>query len=330
MGDDADQAYLNSLSHLERERVLEERHKNRQTLLKRNQLREQQDRNVEEFTDFDNMLTKRLGKIKDEVDNSYANDNLFQLATENYGEKKKIKKTSIGDLNINPTEDLSQLNSICLKRALVFKLQNHLYFEECVKRCLVKVNYQAPNGKMEYKIGIVKGVKTDDNQKYTYEGQSYNKLLEVIFEEETEGDIKLTNVSNKEIDEQEAFGLLSNLRNNVDFELNMQWIKDKQNDLNKYLNYQFTGEDVIKIAEKQIQNLSEVTELDFLRKKKLFEDKLNMLKDLNFHEKDEARQSEIDKLTEKVKEINDILRNFNEKSKMEKRDEKFLNFNKVN
>lgn len=329
MGDETDQTYLNALSHLERERVMEERHKNRQILLKRNALKESQDINTEEIMDFDNMLTKRLGKLKDDNDGYDNNHNLFQLTTDMHMEKKKQKKTAIGDLSINPTEDLMQLNSICLKRALVFKLQNHLYFEECVKRCLVRVHYQAPSGRVEYRIGIVTSVKTDDSQKYVYENQTYNKLLVVVMGEEQSCDIKLINVSNKEIDEQEAFGLLSQLRNVVGFELNMKWVKEKQADLNKYLNYQFTGEDVIKIAEKQIKNLSEVTEIDFLRKKKLFENKLNMLKSLNFHEHDENRQAEIDRLSQQVNEINDILNRFNEQQRLEKKDERYTDFNKV-
>lgn len=321
---------MNSLSHLEHERILEERHKNRQALLKRNALKENTEIMGDDITDFDNLLTKRLGKLKDDNDGYENTHNLFQLTTDNHIEKKKIKKVSLGDLNINPTEDLVQLNAICLKRALVFKLQNHLYFEECVKRCLVKVHYQAANGRVEYRIGMVTGIKVDDNQRYTYEGQVYNKQLEVVMNEDISCEIKLINVSNKEIDEQEAFGLLSQLRNIVDFELNMNWIKEKQADLKKYLNYQFTGDDVIKIADKQIQNLSEITEIDFLRKKKLLENKLNMLKDLNFHEQDEGRQLEINRLTEQIREINDVLRIFNEREQREKRDEKYLNFNKVN
>lgn len=324
-----DQTFLNSLSHLDREKVLEERHKNRQILLKRNALRENQDMMADDITDFDNLLTKRLGKLKDDNDAYENNHNLFQLTTESYLDKKKQKKVAVGDLSINPTEDLVQLNSICLKRDLAFKLQNHLYFEECVTRCLVKVHYQAQSGRVEYRIGVITGVKVDDNQKYAYEGQNYNKLLIVLMNEGLICDIKLINISNKEIDEQEAFGLLSQLKGIMPYELNMKWIKEKQADLNKYLNYQFTGEDVIKIAEKQIQNLSEVTEIDFLRKKKFYENKLNMLKDLNFHDQDETRQLEINRLSEQVREINDILRRFSEQQTREKREEKFLNFNKV-
>ena len=297
--------------------------------MKRNALRDNQDIAGDDITDFDNMLTKRLGKLKDDGDNYDSNQNLFKLTTDNYADRKKTKKANLGDLSINPTEDLPQLNSICLKRALVFKLENHLYFEECVKRCLVKVHYQAPNGRVEYRIGIVIGIKIDDNQKYEYEGKIYNKLLKVLMSENDICDIKLINISNKEIDEQEAFGLLSQLRDVIDFDLNMQWVKTKQSDLNKYLNYQFTGEDVIKIADKQLLNISEVTEIDFLRKKKLYEDKLNMLKDLNFYQHDESRQLEINRLTEQVREINEILRKFNEQQRLEKRDEKYLNFNKV-
>ena len=313
---------------MDRERILEERHINRQALLKRNALKENQEA-VDDVLDFDNVLTKRLGKLKDDGDMYEFGPNFYQLAKDNLTERKKSKKTVSGDLGINPTEDLAQLNAICLKRDLVFKLQNHLYFEECVKRCLIRVNYQAPNGRVEYRIGIVIGVKTDDSQKYTYENQTYNKLLEVLLAENTACDIKLINVSNKEIDEQEAFGLLTNLKGVVNFELNMKWIKDKQSDLNKYLNYQFTGEDVIKIAEKRIQNINEVTEIDYLRKKKLYEDKLNMLKDLNFHEQDETRQIEINRLTDQVRDTNEVLKKFNEQQRLEKRDEKFLNFNKV-
>lgn len=305
---------------------METRYNNRQLLLKRKQLKNSAKAESEKDNFYlTDPLVKRLSKLNDEEDEE--NDVMgFDGGMRTI---KKVKREHDSGLTVNPTEDLQKLNSICLKRFLLCKLSHHLYFAECVKDCLVKVSCQTATGKQDYKIGLIIGVTEDPKNRYFFENKAYNKFLEILVGRNDRPLIQLSNVSNKEIDEQEAFGLLSRLSGVVEFELDLNWVERKQKELNKYSNYKFTGEDFTKVRERQINNLTGNSEIALIRKKKLLEDQVNHLKTLNFREVDEKRKNTIDDLESKIFGINENLKKYSEKKESRKSDERFLEFNKV-
>ena len=321
MGGAEDREYLGTLTHFERERILEDRHQQRQMLLKKKSLQPDQPIDIMPH----NILKKRLAIIEEEGEG----DNLNMLQRSDRFSGKRVKMETDYKLALNPTEDLQKLNSICLKRGLLFKLQNHLYFEECVRNCLVKISYTSASGKQDYKIGMIMGIRQFPDKQYRFEDKNYDKYLSVLIGEGDSHDIRLSNVSNKEIDEQEAFGLLSKLRTILDFKLDLEWVQKKQSDLDNYLNYQFTGDDFTKILEKQISKMEGVSETALIRKKKLIDNQLNHLKTQNFHEYDEQRAKEIEELEQKINSISADLRKFDSDKLVRKTDEQFLAFNKV-
>lgn len=321
MGGAEDRKWLGTLTHYERENIIQERHKNRELLLKKKHLQKDQPIDVLPTT----QLKKRLAIIEEEGEG----DNLNMLQRSDRFTDKRVKTETDYVLALNPTEDLQKLNSICLKRGLLFKLQNHLYFEECVRNCLVKISCRSTSGKQDYKIGMITGVRQIADKQYTFERKSYDKYLSVLIGEEDFHDIPLSNVSNKEIDEQEAFGLLSKLRTIVTFRLDLDWVQGKQRDLENYLNYQFKGEDFSKIFARQMNKMEGSSETALIRKKNLIDNQLNHLKTQNFHEYDAKRAQEIVKLETLINEINIELKKFDSDKLIRRTDEQFLAFNKV-
>lgn len=306
IGDQNDEEYLANLTHLEKEKVLAERHHRREQLIKENNLREEFQKKKYELGDdlLNYSLTKRgLSIIKDESKDFTERQAPLSERTKYV---KKIKKFSI-DPKIGSNENINLLNKICATRTFLFQIINHLYFEKAIKNCLVKIHFGNKNGQNNYKIGIINKIIKKDEEKYLFEGKYYNTYLEVLNENNKKWEVKLCNVSNQEIDWPEGYKLLEKLTKVVDFELDMDWVEYKIEELDKFMNYKFTSEDIVKIKEKQLGDKIPETEEEFFKKKKLLETKLNFLEDRNFHSYSEKKEEEILDLKKKIKEIKEFL-----------------------
>ena len=305
IGDEMDEEYLANLTHLEKEKVLAERHQKREQLIKEKNLREELEKNKYEIGNdlLNYSLTKRgLSVIKDESKDFMERQAPLSERTRTI---KKIKKFSIDD-KISSNENINLLNKICATRTFLFQIINHLYFEKAVKNCLVKINFGNKNGQNIYKIGIINRI-LKKKEKYSFENKFYDTYLEVLNENNKKWEVKICNVSNQEIDWPEGYKLLEKLRNVVDFELDMNWVHYKIEELNKFMNYKFTNEDILKIKEKQLEEITLKTEEDFLKKKKLLETKLNFLEDKNFHSYSEKNEIKIQDLKDKITEVKKLI-----------------------
>ena len=57
-------------------------------------------------------------------------------------------------------------------------INNHLYFDEIVKDCLVKIHFGNSDTRNNYKIGIInKAFKKEES--YNHEGKSFNTYLDI-------------------------------------------------------------------------------------------------------------------------------------------------------
>ncbi len=216
---------------------------------------------------------------------------------------------------------------------MLLMLYDHLYFEKAVENCLVKIHFGNSKVREDYKIGIIVNV-TKKEEGYVFEGKQLYTYLEVVVNSESKWEVKLFNVSNKDIDEREAFKLLDELRGVCNFDLNLDWIQNKIEDLQNFRNYKFTTEDIMKINDKRL-GLSKkpVTEAEFLSKKRLLEKKLNLIEGQHFLNPSKETEIEIEQIKKEIIEIKQDLEKIVDPSKDRllktyfKKDDKFLSFN---
>ncbi len=93
----------------------------------------------------------------------------------------------------------------------------------------------------------------------------------------------MSNVSNKELDEREAYKFKEELRDVCDIELNMVWVWNKLRDLEYYMNYKFTTKDIMKINDKLLNETEQPKTIQKIKeRKKLLVKKVKILQDKNF------------------------------------------------
>lgn len=300
---------LERLSHLERERILGERFLRRQELLKQDALLRSMPQqglsdDLDQFLGLDSLTKRQFSQLKPDVESPPSRP-VRDLDSPRKVKKPRRKGEEDDSAKpLNPTEDLAKLNSICLKRALLFKLHDHLYFAEAVRDCLVKVNTGSLNGRGSYRVGLIKAVTERPGASYAAEGKTYAKFLEVAFDARTMGSVSLASVSNREIDEPEAYKLLEELRDAVGFELSALWAARKTEELARFTNYRFTGEDIMKINERNLNKAKAAgAGGSSAARKKLLEEKLNFLESRNFEQFDQPRYEEIRRLRAEVEEL---------------------------
>ena len=318
MGDDEDRARLESLSQLEREKILQERHLERQKLLARRNFDAEQKSMLEKSS---NSLVKRqLQNIKDEqVDLAF--EKRVKVDTSGY----RRPRPASSDRLINPAEDLTLLNQICVKRSDLIQLHNHLYFEDAVRYALLKVNHKL-GSKNEYRLGMILSVKEIENRPYVFEGKTISKYLNVVFDKSSSLDVSFVNVSNREIDEREAFKCLEDLKELSDFQLDKEWIERKTGELLKFMNYKFTEEDMQKIRELKLEKLKAVSAETCLERKKLLEEKLAFLEGKNNYEYTIQRENEIEEVTREIASLRQMLQSQTFSSRFDNEKDQFMSF----
>ena len=309
MGDDEDRRYLSALTHLEREKILEERHNRRQQLIRQSELlktlKESQDKaSPESFLGIESLTKRQFSQLKDESTGPLTSIKRIKEFDSPLKTKKKRRSDGGNNESLNATEDLKKINDICLKRMLLLKLHDHLYFEDAIRDCLVKINTGSVNSRTVYKIGIIKSVTEKPTAPYTFNEKTYTKYLDVAFDSTNWGSVSIINVSNKEIDEHEALKLLENLREVTSFPLNARWVERKLEELNKFVNYKFTSEDIMKINERNLDKMKESKSTGLITKKKLLEDKVHFLESENFMDFSQERYNDILRLRKQIDEIN--------------------------
>lgn len=93
-------------------------------------------------------------------------------------------------------------------------------------------------------------------------------------DEANKWEVKLTSISNKDINERECFQVLEQFSISQISSLNKAWIQKITSQLNKYKNYKITQEDQIKILNKRISQTNDdilqdnLTKIDLIMQKK--------------------------------------------------------------
>lgn len=297
MGDEEDQRYLEGLNHLEREKVIDRRRRHREQLIKEEMLMKQMGGRRE--SDFGELKKPMFAELKEDSKDFVSNKKV-----------KADKRASIvparDSKTINPTEDMAKLNQICMKRSAILKLIDHFGFEAAVKDCLIKVSLGAmsEDNLSQYKIGLIQGVISMPAVPYSLEGTNMDRYLRVLFENGVENDVAILNISNKEIDEHEAFKLLTDLKRSGGNPLDKTWIDKKQADLEGFLNKRLALEDIIKIKERRLENIRANESRNPWSEKRLLEEHLHHIEFQNFKEYDDERYNKIQELRSELAQIN--------------------------
>jgi hypothetical protein len=234
-------------------------------------------------------------------------ESLDFLGAKRVKQDKQAPATPVRDTKtINPTEDMAKLNQICMKRSAILKLLDHFGFEQAVKDCLVKVSLgtASEDNLSQYKIGLIQGIIGRPLTPYKMDGVIMDKYLRVLFENGQENEVAILNISNKEIDEHEAFKLLTDLKRSPGSLLDKAWIEKKQSDLENFFNKKLHLEDIIKIKERRLENMRANVSKNLWGEKRLLEEHLHHLEFENFRQYDDERYQKIQELRQELAEIN--------------------------
>lgn len=294
-----DEQFLDSLTHLEREKEIDRRRRQREQMLQ------------------EAALLKSSGLATDPAYRPEAPAKQLFSGLKDDGEHETVIKRVKNDktsarhaqerdaLTIHPTEDLAKLNQICLKRTAILKQLDHYGFETVARDCLVKVSHgtASEDNLGQYKIGLIQSIISQPDKPYTVDSITTDKYIQVIFENGTQNEIAIVNISNKEIDEREAFKLLNDLKRPDAAPLDTKWIAQKQADINEFLNKKYRLEDIINIRERRLAAERTKTNRNLWSEKHMLEEQLNHLEAANFKQYDDDRYKKIKELREDLNKI---------------------------
>lgn len=287
-----DEQFLDSLTHLEREKEIDRRRRQREQMLQEAALLKSSNL-VADPTYRSEVPAKQLfSGLKDDGDNEIV---AKRVKTDKVNTRQAQERDA---LIIHPTEDLAKLNQICMKRTAILKQIDHFGFDIAARDCLVKVSLgtASEDNLSQYKIGLIQGIISRPTSPYKVDSVTTDKYLRVMFENGIENEIAIVNISNKEIDEREAFKLLNDLKQPGAAPLDTNWISRKQNDINEFLNKKYSLEDIIKIRERRLEAERAKPNRNLWSEKHMLEEQLNHLEAANFKQYDDERYYKIKQL----------------------------------
>lgn len=286
VGDDKDLAYLGSLSELDREKILDERHRKREEMLKKRELLKYGSDKATTISKQQDMLErmkeerqKRKGvsvplEVDDEKLADYGNFAPGDSDSDAYDDqmpskpgKRPLKKLKVrgndqaGGEEMVVEEDEEELNRhikdtdkdlvhrICLTRQFLVSIASHIYFSETVKGCLVKITFKTSTDKMDYKIGEILEV-LEKPQHYMVENKEINKYLLVKIGNETK-EFKIQFISNKKIEDSELYRYLKELESYGQRIPTIRQVRNKHKQVVNILNSKYTAKDIEQIVEKR-------------------------------------------------------------------------------
>ena len=252
--------------------------------------------------------TKRITKLKHRRADSRQNKlkKRFQTKENTVNRVQESNKTE--SLEILPAKHFELLNKICVKREFLGKLSTRPYFDKTIKHCLVKVNFSTVRGN-QYRIGIIRNVLVLPDEEYELNGRTHSKYLEVYFSSgESKNMVAMANVSNRPIDESEAFQLLIKLKDFPERELDLKWIESKKKNIMEMLDFRMTAAEIDNLIQERLKDDSSVS---LFEKRQLLEQRYNKLafQNLNYFssirlEKIKEFKRQIESIKEQEKELN--------------------------
>ena len=206
-----------------------------------------------------NRKTKRIKKIKDRKPDQKRirlREKTKQSPVVRFRHREISNKES---LEIHAAKHFELLNKICVKREFLGKLSNRPYFDKTIQHCLVKVNFSTVRGN-QYRIGIIRKVVVLPEEEYELNGKTHCKYLEVYFSSgEAQNRVAMANVSNRPIDESEAFQLLVKLKDFPEKTLDLKWIEAKKNNILEMLDFRMTPTEIDNLIQERLKADSSVS-----------------------------------------------------------------------
>jgi RNA polymerase-associated protein RTF1 len=285
IGDDADEVWLSGLSQLDREKVLDERFRKREEILKKKELLRFGDeraaaitRQQDELAKMKEERQKRKG-LNVEPDDQVANYDTFKdrrdsdseydddqydltgrrpqkrLKTRNNnqpgGEEMQVEELDEPDREIKDT-DKDLVHKICLTRPFLVSISSHIKFAEAVKGCLVKVTFKTSTDKMDYKIGEIVDV-VEKPLTYKVENKELNKYLLVRVGNETR-EFRIQYISSKRVEDSELYRYLKELESYGQAIPTIRQLKSQHRKVVEILNSKYTATEIEQIVEKRNQD----------------------------------------------------------------------------
>lgn len=268
---------------------------------------------------------KRIKKMRDDKKNKKHKKKIARA--------EKMKPQEIAPMQplferneatISAAKHHSDLNKICAKRDFLARMSNHPHFDSTIEGCLVKVNYRN-----SYRIGIIGKVETLPECTYNLAGKPQNKHLDVYFDKkEPNVRVRIANVSNRTIDESEAFTLLIELADYPKLELDLSWIKRKKEDLMAMLNFKLTVKEIDQMNEDKLKSTNK-TNLGLFERIQLLEKRLSSLEHMNLDLFSGKRLTKIKEIKKQITDLKKLKKQENlEKQRREGKKNSFNSFMK--
>ena len=280
---------LSQLNELEREKVLFEKHKQKEEekrkkqLLdkmnaergmgresRRNQLsptpRDHSESSYSLSDDYDDEFTSNAkrrpkGRRRDDSDSDFeVVEQGGRKAASKPKKKLKTRTTATEfydeskDREIN-MRDEKLVNKICLKRDFLIRMSSHLYFKKTVIGCLVKTTYKVSSNKIDYRIAEIKGV-VEKEESYKVESKAGSKTLNkylLVRMGNEEKELKFIFISNKEIDQRELYKWLEELKAFEMKKPTIEMIEEKYKQIKEILDSKYSASDIKKIVEIKVE-----------------------------------------------------------------------------
>ena len=220
---------------------------------------------------------KRIKKLRDDKKSKKNKKNRSQRNQQRQERTNKIHdRYNRKPQSISAAKHYGDLNKICVKRDFLARMTNHPHLEKTLFGCLVKVNY-----KNSYRVGLISQIIAKPDKPYQLAGKEHYKYLNVYFDaKEHNVQVRVANVSNRPIDESEAFKLLIELADFNDIALNLKWIQSKKSDLLDMLNFKLTVKEIDQMNEDKLKNTNQQN-LGLFERIQLLEKKLSTLEHMN-------------------------------------------------
>lgn len=335
IGDSRDRAYIDSLSKLDRERILLERQEARDELIKKKTLlrnaneRAKDDKRKDD--EMEKMKAERLKRREDrnEVSANYDNIEIDSDYDEagNLGKrvrpgrpadrKRRERPDRNADQELEPEDDepdrqikesdLEFVKKVFLARGFLTAHASQQHFRHTVRGCYVKVTLNK-DGHNTSKLGRIEDV-NEGVAPYTEDGKTLTKSLRLkIGGEPKEQDFKITYISNKKPETSEFNTYLKEL-NAAGIRIpTLKDIRNKLKSVIENLRAKTTHEQIVQVVERSKEEKLR-SQITLPEKKRLLEEKLQKLKYKYFQKPDAHLRDQMEDIKKQIETIDQHLEN---------------------
>mmetsp|Transcript_3113 Transcript_3113/g.4266 ORF Transcript_3113/g.4266 Transcript_3113/m.4266 type:complete len:578 (+) Transcript_3113:442-2175(+) len=285
VGDEEDRKYLNSLTELERERIIAERYQKRKEQQEIEELKKtstksksspsqsqpRQSKRVQSkhvaLSDLRKKMQRaRAGSKHSSSSSSSESESSFSESDDDYRRKKKSRERAVKskddseeefeikeDQERQSAEDerltLEDVNALCLKRTFLEQKCEESYFDRMVAGFFVRVGMTGTSDKRVYLLTQVVSVK-ELPKRYTLGSKKTNKYLTLGIGTSTK-QFSMDVVSNSPVDAEEFSRWSKQMEKFKLPIMTKQQAQEKMKELDRFRNYVYTEQDINKMIEKR-------------------------------------------------------------------------------